>query len=404
MNTQQQLLRKLNDLPFKEVILNSGGMIYAVGGVLRDSFLNKESKDFDIMVTGVKYDTLLALLETFGKVDLVGESFGIIKFKEFGSTEDIDISLPRTEISTGDRGHKAFDVTTDPDLPIEADLSRRDLTINSMAMDVHGTIIDPFGGLDDLKKGVIAMTNPKTFFDDPLRMLRAVVFASRFNFKINNETLFLIKECATRLKEIAKERILIELEKIVSKGDPQIGAELLIESLLYHQIFGNGGKPQYNFFKNVKTLGEFIYRLYDLKTYRFNDNAYDFYRDVLSGDINTYKEIRALTCLRGYVYYSNIGSMRCVFFDAMKIYPKVIDTEIFHDKFFKLLVNEFKSGKYPSKRSDLAIKGDYLTKFGFQGEQLGVELDKLIRAILHGTVENTELGVDYFFEQINTEP
>ena len=124
------------------------GKLYEVGGALRDRLLGipRTRKDTDYLVTDIPLVELVALLKKFGYVDLVGRSFGVIKFtdKETGIT--FDISLPRKEKSTG-AGHKDFEVDFDPSLPVETDLGRRDFTINAMALEIATQkLIDPFGG------------------------------------------------------------------------------------------------------------------------------------------------------------------------------------------------------------------------------------------------------------------
>ena len=243
--TKQQLMEfgkgnimSLHDLPFRSAIEKNGGKIYSVGGAVRDEFLGKNSKDLDILITGIPLDNIEQLIRPFGKVDAVGKSFGILKFISRGSTGDIDIAIPRTEHATGEGGHKGFDVQSDHNLPIEADLKRRDFTINAIAKDIDGKLIDPYGGIQDLKDKVIKVVNPEAFSDDPLRMLRAVQFASRFDFMIDSQTMRMIQQNASRIREISSERVLGELEKIVGKGDVLYGANLLRESGLYKVLFG----------------------------------------------------------------------------------------------------------------------------------------------------------------------
>jgi len=219
-------IMSLEDLPFKQEIEKLGGKIFSVGGAVRDKFLGKDSKDLDILITGIPMDKLERLLTKYGKVDAVGKSFGVIKFVPKGATDDIDIAIPRTEQKVGD-GHKGFDVKSDHELPIEDDLKRRDFTINAIAKDVNGNLIDPYNGQDDLRNKIIRVVNPEAFADDPLRMLRGVQFASRFGFTIEPHTMDLIKQNAPKIKEIAGERMFIELEKIVTKGDKKVGAQLL---------------------------------------------------------------------------------------------------------------------------------------------------------------------------------
>jgi tRNA nucleotidyltransferase (CCA-adding enzyme) len=284
----------LNYLPFKEDVEEAGGKIYSVGGAVRDEFLGKESKDLDILITGVPFEQLEQILGKYGAVNAVGKSFGVLKFKPKGASEDIDIAIPRTETPTGEGGHQGFDVKSDHSLPIEKDLERRDFTINAIAKDIEGNIVDPFGGQEDLKNKVIKVVNPQAFSDDPLRMLRAVQFASRFGFSIESETMKMIKENAGRVKEIAPERILTEFDKIVKKGNVLTGAILLDETGLLKEIFGRG--LYYDFrntkepFDKVRTMGEFVYLL---SKNLVNDPA-EFFKTNLKGDENAYREIKAL--------------------------------------------------------------------------------------------------------------
>ena len=178
----------------------SFGKIFEVGGAVRDKFLfGTSSKDRDYIVTGIPYNDLSKLLKKHGRVDLVGRSFGVIKFTQHINDKQItfDITLPRKEFSTG-TGHKDFEVDFDPDLKIEDDLKRRDFTINAMAMALNGRefgrLIDPFGGRSDLEEGVISVLYKSSFVDDPTRIFRAVRFEQRFGFKIGRRTEALIKE------------------------------------------------------------------------------------------------------------------------------------------------------------------------------------------------------------------
>ena len=216
MNEAQ--LMSLQDLPFKQEVEQLGGKIYSVGGAVRDEFLGKESKDLDLLITGIPMEELEQILSKYGRVDAVGKSFGILKFKPEGATEQIDIAIPRTEKPSGEGGHKGFEVTSDHTLPIEKELKRRDFTINAIAKDTEGNIVDPYGGQEDLKNKIIRVVNPEAFSDDPLRMLRAVQFASRFGFTIEPETMKLIQDNASRIKEIPPERILTEFDKIVKNN------------------------------------------------------------------------------------------------------------------------------------------------------------------------------------------
>ncbi len=209
------------------------GRIYEVGGAVRDRYISPvlPDKDRDYLVTGIPLDDLCTLLTDFGKVDLVGKSFGVIKFlpfRRFGGDQVFDIALPRTEYSTGP-GHKDFKVNYDHNLKVEDDLVRRDFTINAMAEDLStGELVDPLDGRSDIKKRLIRITNPGSFKDDPLRMLRAVQFSARFEFQVEESTLASLEENAGLISTISPERIQEELNKLLLKAKyPSSGFRLM---------------------------------------------------------------------------------------------------------------------------------------------------------------------------------
>lgn len=191
-----------------------GGRGLLVGGFVRDQVLGIESKDIDIEIHGpVDPDALVAWLSKHGKVDTVGQSFGVIKFGQ-----DIDISFPRRDSKSGD-GHQGFTIEVDQSMTVEEALSRRDFTINSMALDpLTGELIDPFGGLSDLNTMTIRHTSEEAFAEDPLRVLRAVQFASRFDFQIHSSTARLAIGIFDQFDTLSVERVWAEWEKILTKG------------------------------------------------------------------------------------------------------------------------------------------------------------------------------------------
>src|SRR5690606_14110421 len=203
-----------------------------------------------LLVTGLSLNKIKDLLSPLGKTSLVGESFGIIKFQD-PELGEIDIAIPRKErlmtdeerivfnLKSGEllNSHQSFIIDSDPNLPIEIDLERRDFTINSIAMDLNGNFIDPFNGIKDIENKLIRMTNEKSFEEDPLRMLRAVQFQARFNFNIEEKTLETIQKNASKIKSISKERVLTELDKIFQKGNIKLGIKSLKISGLWSQIF-----------------------------------------------------------------------------------------------------------------------------------------------------------------------
>jgi len=219
------------------------GKIYEVGGAVRDKYISPilPDKDKDYLVTGIPMKDLCSLLREFGKVDLVGKSFGVIKFvphKKYNGENVFDIAMPRKEYSTGP-GHKDFTVEFDHRLRVEDDLSRRDFTINAMAEDLSTTkLVDPLGGKKDIKKRLIRITNPNSFKDDPLRMLRAVQFAARFEFDLEERTFESLCENVDLISFVSPERIQEELNKLLLKAKyPSSGFRLMRRTGLLERVF-----------------------------------------------------------------------------------------------------------------------------------------------------------------------
>lgn len=170
--------------------------LYLVGGMVRDIIIDHPApKDYDFIARGVEPTTLIKELKKLGKCDLTGRNFGVIKFRpndaDMAVDEFIDIAFPRLETAEGTGGYRDFNTQIDHNLPIEQDLARRDLTMNALAWDLtNKQVIDPYQGLDDLEKGVIrAVGEPQERFqEDYSRMLRAIRFACKFNFDIEENT------------------------------------------------------------------------------------------------------------------------------------------------------------------------------------------------------------------------
>jgi tRNA nucleotidyltransferase/poly(A) polymerase/2'-5' RNA ligase len=378
----------LNYLPFREDVEEAGGKIYSVGGAVRDEFLGKESKDLDILITGVPFEKLEEILGKYGAVNAVGKSFGVLKFKPKGATEDIDIAIPRTETPTGEGGHQGFDVKSDHALPIEKDLERRDFTINAIAKDIDGNIIDPFGGQEDLKNKIIKVVNPQAFSDDPLRMLRAVQFASRFGFTIDPDTMKMIQKNAGRVKEIAPERILTEFDKIIKKGDKLTGALLLRDTGLLKEIFGNdaGGLDLgRNIWENVRTMGEFVYLL----SKNLVSDPAEFYKNNLKGDENAYREIKALQIAFESGEATNLIEARSIAHNMYVISPTSLQSQILPNV-IKTAAQEFLAGKYPKTVNELAVNGNDLMQAGLQGKAIGDMQKSLLLKIYANKVMNNK--------------
>jgi tRNA nucleotidyltransferase (CCA-adding enzyme) len=204
--------------------LSPHGNVYVVGGAIRDLALGRIPKDVDMMAQGIepaKVEQLLRMKarETGGSVNLTGKDFGVFRYKS-PNGDEVEIALPRAERSTGE-GHKDFDVSVDPHMPVEGDLSRRDFTPNAMAVDLSdGNLHDPFGGWDDVKAGKLPLVNEAAFRDDPLRILRALSAHSRYGLTPTPETEASMREHTNTLQHLPAERIQMELDKLLSGDNP----------------------------------------------------------------------------------------------------------------------------------------------------------------------------------------
>lgn len=170
---------------------NRGAEVYLVGGAVRDLLLKRRLGDLDIVVRGIPLMKLRKLLAKAGEVNLVGKTFGVLKFRPRGSRTEIDVALPRTEHAFGTGGTRDVDVQYNPKLPLEKDLARRDFTINALAVNLAtGELLDPTGGLSDLAgEQLRAVGNPADRFQEDLsRVLRGLRFAVELGFNIEEKT------------------------------------------------------------------------------------------------------------------------------------------------------------------------------------------------------------------------
>lgn len=213
------------------VQLLPGASLYAVGGRVRDEFRSRldgvarPPKDLDYVVTGIAFDVLLEALRSAGRVDVVGASFSVLKFRH--PAGEADIALPRRERSTG-TGHRAFAVESGPEIPLEDDLRRRDFRMNMIARRIaDDAVVDPYGGVADIRAARIDIVDEATFVEDPLRMLRAAQFAARFAYQPTARTSAAIASAAPLLATVSAERIGDEFAKLFTAAAPSVGIEIL---------------------------------------------------------------------------------------------------------------------------------------------------------------------------------
>lgn len=219
-------------LPAFVAIREAGGRAFFVGGCVRDTFIGRPSKDIDIEVYGLTEEKLTAILSSFGKVDKVGVSFGVLKVASQG--EVYDFALARRENKTG-VGHKAFEVQllegVDNDT-FKLGASRRDFTVNALMYDPLTTeVFDFFGGMDHLLRSRALVHVGDAFVEDPLRVLRGMQFAGRFQLTATPETVTLCNTLKSEYSTLAKERLWEEWFKWATKSiKPSLGLQFLVDT------------------------------------------------------------------------------------------------------------------------------------------------------------------------------
>lgn len=202
---------------------------YLVGGCVRDALLGKLCKDFDIEVFGLNYEQLVNALSPWGRTDLVGRSFGVVKLTVSGNGT-FDFTIPRRDSKIAP-GHKGFQIHFDPALSPKDAAARRDFTINSLMYDPRRKeLLDFFGGATDLEKRILRHTSP-AFTEDPLRVLRGMQFVSRFDLETAPETIELCRKIKSSFPELAVERVREEWFKWAEKSvTPSRGLKFLAET------------------------------------------------------------------------------------------------------------------------------------------------------------------------------
>jgi poly(A) polymerase len=238
---------------------------FVIGGYVRDIYLKRPSKDIDIVVEGKGIDLAMATAKKLGSPKVsVFKSFGTAAFNYKG----LEVEFVGARKESYDRNSRKPIVE---DGTLKEDQDRRDFTMNALALslqkETYGELVDPFNGLNDIQeKRIITPLSPDiTYSDDPLRMMRAIRFASQLNFKIDKTSFESIKQNASRLKIVSIERVMVEFNKIILSKVPSVGLKLLFDAQLLEQFFPemiklhgikekNGQKHKDNFYHTLQVL------------------------------------------------------------------------------------------------------------------------------------------------------
>ena len=355
----------------------AGAETYIVGGAVRDEIMpdTPASKDVDFLVRGLPLDELIVTLKPMGKVLPIGAAFGTVTAIIDG--ESFDFALPRKEESTG-FGHKDFNIVTDPMAPIEDDLGRRDFTMNALAKDTNGRIVDLFGGVQDIQNKVIkAVGNPmERFKEDPLRILRAIQFAVRFGFDIEPETAMAMERYAENLDLVARERILAELTKAWTKGlaDSDHLVDLLKGTGVGETLFGPSFRPipikLDQSTDEELVLGNFI---------SFFLRGGDIERLPLSREMKLYLQL-AQDAISGAPPTQYAANHR----EKLPFIIKVLNSAGFTEE----AARADKALSLPLNAKELDITGQDIMSLGYRGPEVGEILDYLLTAVHGGKIQN----------------
>ncbi|MFZ5980485.1 MAG: CCA tRNA nucleotidyltransferase [Candidatus Zixiibacteriota bacterium] len=437
------------------------GCIYEVGGAVRDRYLQDvpEVKDRDYLVTGIKYDDLTKILRAYGRVDLVGRSFGVIKFTQNikGRSFTFDIALPRREHSIGP-GHTDFQIDFDPDLKVEDDLVRRDFTVNAMALALDSdNLIDPLGGMIDLKQRTLRMTSENSFPEDPLRMLRAVQLAARFEFMIEPRTYEAIRRHTPLIASVSPERIAEELNKLLERSRrPSEGFRIMQTTGLLKEIMPEldncvgvdqpGGYHKYDVFEHTLhaldacrpdlrlRLAALFHDITKPVHKQATENGASFYGHEVSGARVAKTVLTRLRYAKDFIHEVEVLVERHMFttqvtdkglrrlvrkvgvkliFDLLDLRRADVEAQAMGgttedvDEFEAAIRAEL-AKKPPFGLNDLALNGyDIMKKFALtEGKTVGMILNYLLEAVLDDPALNTadklaELA-DKYYQEIKT--
>ena len=258
-----EILKRAGDIAKKQNLA-----CYLVGGYVRDTLLNLETSDIDLMVVGdgIKFARLLSKSLKTNKV---------IEFKEFGTaiipyeSIEIEVASARTETYSEDSRNPKVSFSS-----FENDMSRRDFTVNAIAASIlpesYGKIYDPFGGIKDLQKGLLItpLDPDSTFKDDPLRMLRAIRFSSQLNFNIAPNLIDSISRNKNRIEIISWERITNEIIKILKTKKPSHGFYLLRDTGLLNIIL-----PEFSIMGGIEIINNMSHKDVFVHTLQVIDNT-----------------------------------------------------------------------------------------------------------------------------------
>ncbi|NFO31659.1 CCA tRNA nucleotidyltransferase [Clostridium botulinum] len=423
-----------NDVRFiLETLKNNGHEAYIVGGCVRDSILNNIPKDWDI-TTKARPEEVVKL---FNKVILTGVKHGTVTV--LINSEGYEVTTYRMDGKYEDSRHpKQVNFVSN----LKEDLARRDFTINAMAYNKEDGLIDYFEGVSDLKKKVIKTVgnSEKRFSEDALRMLRAIRFSSQLDFSISNETLNSIKNLRYNIKNISKERIREEFNKILLSSTK--GIDILIETGLIEHIFPEIIKfcdfkvdnIYYNdnlYAHTVRAIEEiesalhlkltmFFYNLIKinnedieytilqvkefLKEFQYDNNTVNKVTTLIlymNNDLNTKLEIKQILNLINLDLFEDLLKVKEA--EILSQNPLYKEERLSHLLSIRENLKEILLNKECFNLKDLSINGKDLINLGLEkGKNIGEMLNELLELVMNNPdLNDKEILIDIVKEKIN---
>ena len=366
---------------------SAGGKIYQVGGAVRDEILGKISKDLDLLVVGIELDDLSSILSKFGRVDAVGKSFGILKFQPKDQPKDknyepIDISVPRVDSKSTGSGHKDFEVKLGKGITLKQDQLRRDFWMNAMAKDIEtGEMHDIEGrGQFDIDNKQISVINPTAFEDDPLRMMRAMQFAARFDFNLETKTEREITKQAKNITTVSPDRFQEEFIKMFTKSTvPSKGIKLMIKTGLMKHIFRGINDIDYTTIDKLDKSAFPAFLAILLKDYKWlaGQNAQktmrvsNEVRNAIEGVIMFIHNPSILNDEFELVKYTSNNSV------AIKSIDEYLKAK--GQKTVSMILADMRRKRKPTSLKELGVNGRDLAQAGLRGKSIGDALMVLLK-------------------------
>ena len=385
-------------MPVLRTLEDAGFEAYFVGGSVRDVLLHRHVHDVDITTSAYPEE----VKELFDKSIDTGIKHGTVTVLYGG--ESYEITTFRTE--SGYQDFRRPDHVTFVQ-NLDEDLKRRDFTINALAMDMHGDIVDLFNGIEDLKNHIIrAVGNPeKRFHEDALRMMRAVRFMSQLEFKLEEKTEQAIKDNHELLKKISVERIREEFVKMGLGPFSRQAFQIFLDTQLSEDVPDFAGKknllqvyPQLKFSPTVETsLWAVIIILLKVP----NENIGKFMRDWKNSNAMTEKVEQIIKMFdliadhvpTDYELFEAGEDIIINTIDVADILGQPVSSEALVDRYLALPI------KTPS---ELAVDGRFLIKRGMRpGAQLGRTLNQIRKKVVAGEIENSEEAIEQYLDDLD---